>query len=34
MTSDNDALKGVRPDKYMNTLIVEYVGEKPNRGPN
>ncbi len=34
MTSDNDALRGIKPDKYMNTLIVEYVGEKSNRGPN
>ena len=32
MTTDLDALRGIKPDKYMNTLIVEYLGEKVNKG--
>ena len=32
MTTDIDALKGVKPDKYMNTLIIEYINEKANKG--
>lgn len=33
-TLDIDSIKGIKPDKYMATLITEYLGEKPNRGPN
>ena len=25
MTMDLDALKGVKPEKYMNTLIIEFI---------
>ena len=34
MTSDNDSLRGIKPEKYMNTLIIEYLGEKSNKGNN
>ena len=34
MTSDLDSVRGVKPDKYMNTLIIEYLGEKGGRGQN
>ena len=34
MTSDLDSVRGVKPDKYMNTLIIEYLGEKGGKGPN
>ncbi len=34
MTTDNESLKGIKPEKFMNTLILEYLQEKPNKGPN
>jgi hypothetical protein len=34
MTSDVESVRGIKPDKYMNTLIIEYLGEKGNRGGN
>lgn len=34
MTTDLESVRGVKPDKYMNTLIIEYLGEKGGRGQN
>lgn len=29
---DIESVKGVRPDKYMNTLIIEFISEKATKG--